>query len=142
QGLTPGLIIKLTKFAQWKSLGAACILQVEPKSVYRALESGLTHAAIVQCLDQHGTRATPPTVIESLRTWADKRERLTVYPSAALLEFGSAQELNEALARGVPGVRLSDRLALIADEAPIDQPHFRLSGTPDYSLPPERCVEV
>src|SRR5262249_22678237 len=41
QGLTPGLIGRLTKFAQWKSLGAACILQLEPKSVYRALESGL-----------------------------------------------------------------------------------------------------
>jgi hypothetical protein len=142
QGLTPALIARLTKFAQWKSLGAACILQLEPKSVYRALESGLSFEAVVQCLEQHGSRATPPTVIESLRTWADKRERLTVYPSAALLEFGSSEELNEALARGVPAVRLSDRLAVIADESAIDYRHFRLIGTRDYSLPPDKCVEV
>ncbi|HMF15186.1 MAG TPA: hypothetical protein VKE94_22885, partial [Gemmataceae bacterium] len=56
QGLTPSLIGRLTKFAQWKSLGAACILQLEPKSVYRALESGLTFTGVLQCLDQHGTR--------------------------------------------------------------------------------------
>jgi hypothetical protein len=142
QGLTPGLITGLTKFAQWKSLGAACILQLDSHSIYRALETGLTFAAVLQCLEQHATRAVPPTVIESLRTWADKRERLTIYPAAALLEFGSAGELNDALARGVPAVRLSDRLAVIADESGIDYRHFRLNGTRDYSLPPERCVEI
>jgi XPB/Ssl2-like helicase family protein len=142
QGLTPALIAKLTKFAQWKSLGAACILQLEPHSIYRALESGLTFASVLQCLEQYSTRLTPPAVIDSLRTWADKRDRLTVYPAAALLEFGSAEELNEALARGVPAIRLSDRLAVIADESAIDYRHFRLIGTRDYSLPPERCVEV
>src|SRR5215471_4427309 len=142
QGLTPALIAKLTKFAQWKNLGAACILQLEPQSIYRALESGLTFAALLQCLEQHGTRPTPQTVIESLRTWADKRERLTVYPAAALLEFVSSEELSEALSRGVPAIRLSDRLAVIADESSIDYRHFRLIGTRDYSLPPERCVEI
>jgi hypothetical protein len=142
QGLTPALIARLTRFAQWKSLGAACILQFEPKSIYRALESGLSFPAVLQCLDQHGTRATPQTVIETLRTWADKRERLTIYPSAALLEFGTLEELNEALARGVPAVRLSDRLAVIADETGIDYRHFRLIGTRDYRLPPDKCVEV
>jgi hypothetical protein len=142
QGLTPSLVAKLTRFAQWKSLGAACILQLDSHSIYRALESGLTFAAVLQCLEQHGTRPTPPTVIESLRTWADKRDRLTIYPAAALLEFGSPEELNDALARGVPAIRLSERLAAIADESAIDYRHFRLIGTRDYSLPPERCVEV
>src|SRR5262249_8346861 len=124
------------------SLGAACILQLGPESIYRALESGLTFEAIVQCLEQHSTRATPPTVIESLRTWADKRDRITIYPAAALLEFNGPEELDEALARGVPAMRLSDRLAVIADEGGIDYRHFRLIGTRDYGLPPEKCVEV
>ncbi|HMF11206.1 MAG TPA: helicase-associated domain-containing protein, partial [Gemmataceae bacterium] len=119
-GLTPALIAKLTKFARWKTLGAACVLQLEPQSIYRALESGLSFAGVLQCLEQHGTRPTPSTVVESLRTWADKRERLTIYPAAALLEFGSPEDLNEALARGVPAVRLSDRLAVIADESALD----------------------
>ena len=57
-------------------------------------------------------------VIDSLRTWANKRDRITVYPSAALLEFASAEELNEALARGVPAVRLTDRLAVVPTTTP------------------------
>ena len=142
QGMTMALIAKLARFATWRNLGAACTLQLEPESVYRALESGETFESIVQTLEQHGTRATPLPVIESLRTWANKRERISVYPAAALLEFHSAEDLNEALARGLPGVRVSDRLALVPQESQIDYRHFRLLGTRDYSLPPERCVEV
>jgi hypothetical protein len=142
QGLTTGLIAKLTRFAAWKNLGAACTLQLEPQSVYRALESGQTFESIRLTLEQHGTRALPPAVLDSLRTWANKRERLAVYPSATLLEFASADDLNEALARGLPAVRIAATLAIVVDEDAIDYRHFRLTGTRDYSLPPERCVTV
>src|SRR5262249_7127180 len=54
QGLTPELIIRLAKFASWKSLGAACTLQLESHSVYRALEQGETFESIVQALERHG----------------------------------------------------------------------------------------
>ena len=96
----------------------------------------------MQALEQHGTRAIPGPVIESLRTWANKRDRISIYNSAALLEFGSPQDLHEALARGLPATRLSDRLAVVADDSAIDFRHFRLTGTRDYGLPPEKCVEV
>jgi hypothetical protein len=142
QGLTPGLIARLGHIAAWKGLGAACLLQLRPDTVYRALEAGFTFETILGTLEQHGTRAMPPAVIDSLRTWADKRDRITIYPSAALLEFGSADELSVALARGVPAVRLSDRLALVPHDDAIDFKHFRLTGTRDYSRPPDRCVSV
>ncbi len=142
QGLTPGLIARLTRLATWKTLGAACTLQLEPDSVYRALESGLTFESVLRLLEQHGTRATPSAVVDSLRTWANKRDRLTIYPAATLLEFTSPSDLNEALARGLPATRITDRLAVVASESAIDYSHFRLTGTRDYALPPERCVEV
>jgi hypothetical protein len=142
QGLTPGLIVRLGLFAAWKNLGAACTLQLGPETVYRALERGQTFETILQTLDQHGTRATPAPVIESLRTWADKRERISVYGSACLLEFNHADDLNEAVTRGLPAVRLTERLALVVDEEGIDYRHFRLTGTRDYSLPPDQCVTV
>ena len=142
QGLTPGLIASLSQLAAWKSLGPACTLQLLPATTYRALESGWTFADILQALEQYGMRPTPPPVVELLRTWADKRERINVYASAALFEFASAADLNEALARGMAGVRLSDRLLVVADESRIDYRHFRLTGTRDYSLPPDPCVEV
>jgi hypothetical protein len=102
----------------------------------------MTFEAILQTLSQHGMRPTPDSVIESMRTWANKRERLVVYPAATLFEFNSAEDLNEALLRGLPAQRLSDRLAVVLDESSVDFRHFRLAATRDYGLPPERCVEV
>jgi hypothetical protein len=142
QALTPGLIARLSKFAAWKTLGAACTLQLQADSVYRGLESGLHFDGMLQTLEQHGMRALPTAVVESLRTWANKRDRISVYPSATLFEFGSPEELNDALARGLPGTRLSDRLLAVAGEGQIEFKLFRLVGTRDYSLPPERCVDV
>jgi hypothetical protein len=142
QGLSPALIARLTRFATWKTLGPACTLQLEPETVYRALEAGQTFDSIRLTLEQHGTRAVPPAVLDSLRTWSDKRDRITIYPSATLLEFANADDLNEALARGLPAVRLSDTLAVVAGDDEIDYRHFRLTGTRDYALPPEQCVTV
>jgi len=142
QGLTPGLILKLSRFATWKSLGAACTLQLEPATVYRALEMGQTFETIRMTLEQHGTRAVPTAVLDSLRTWSNKRDRITVYPSATLLEFSRADDLTEALARGLPGVRIADTLAVVASEDDIDFKNFRLTGTRDYALPPEKCVAL
>ncbi len=142
QGLTPALIATLSRFATWKTLGSACTLQLGAESVYRGLESGLSFDEVLRTLEQHGMRPTPPAVVESLRTWADKRERITVYPSATLFEFGTPEELNEALARGLPGIRLSDRLLVVASEGDIGWSHFKLAGTRDYGGALERCVDV
>ncbi|MGH7171185.1 MAG: helicase-associated domain-containing protein [Gemmataceae bacterium] len=142
QGMTSSLVARLTQFAAWENLGAACTMQLQPETVYRALEAGQTFDGIRLTLEQHGTRGIPPAVLDSLRTWSNKRDRITVYPSATLLEFASAEDLNEALARGLPAVRLSDRLAVVVSEDSIEFRHFRLTGTRDYTLPPEKCVHV
>jgi hypothetical protein len=142
QGLTPELIGRLTRFAAWTGLGSACTLQLQPATVYRALESGETFTSILQTLERHGMKATPAPVVDALRTWADKRERITVYASAALFEFLTPEDLSAALARGLPAVRLSDRLAVVPNESEVDFRHFRLTATRDYGLPPEKCVDV
>ncbi|HZU37762.1 MAG TPA: hypothetical protein VFA18_17715 [Gemmataceae bacterium] len=142
QGLTPALICRLGQFSAWKGLGPACTLQLQPDTVYRALEAGQTFESILQTLEQYGMRPTPPAVVESLRTWANKRERLTLYASATFFEFQSAEDLQEALARGLPGVRVGERLAVVAGERGVDFRHFRLTATRDYALPLEKCVDI
>jgi hypothetical protein len=142
QGLTPKLIAALSRFAAWKSIGSACTLQLQPDTAYRALETGWTFESILQTLDQYGMRPAPASVIESLRTWANKRERLNIYASGALFEFAAPEDLDEAVSRGLAGIRLSPRLLLVKSEDQIDFRHFRLTGTRDYSLPPDQCVEV
>ena len=64
---------------------------------------------------------------------ANKRDRITVYPSAATFEFATAAELSEALSRGLPAVKITDRLAVVPREQDIDYKHFRLTGTRDYA---------
>ena len=82
-------------------------------------------------------------MLDLLRTWANKRDRITVYPVGDAAGVRHApRTFNEALARGLPGVRISDRLAVVASEEAIEFRHFRLTGTRDYALPPERCVTV
>ncbi|MCI0640362.1 MAG: helicase-associated domain-containing protein [Gemmataceae bacterium] len=142
QGLTPALIARLSWFASWKTLGAACTLQLEPASVYRALQSRESLTSITQTLERHGLKALPDAVLEALKTWSNKRERIAVYSAAALFEFPGPAELSEALARGLPAVKLTDRLAIVPSEDGIDYRHFRLTGTRDYCLPPEQCIEV
>lgn len=142
QGLTPELIASLSKIATWKGLGPACTLQLEPHSVYRALEMGESLTSIVQLLEGHGMKAIPGAVLDSLKTWSSKRERISVYAAGAIFEFASAADMNEAITRGLRAVRLTDRLAIVADESEIDFKQFRLTGTRDYTLPAERCVDV
>jgi hypothetical protein len=142
QGLTPELLGRLAKLAAWKTLGAACTMSLAPETVYRALETGETFETILQTLQRHGMKAVPEAVVESLRTWSNRRDRIAVYSAAALLEFVNADDLAGALARGLPALRLSDRLAVVPDADSIDFRHFRLTSTRDYSLPPEKCVEV
>jgi hypothetical protein len=142
QGLTPDLIVRLSQFASWKTLGSACTLDLEPDMVYLALESGFTFEAMVHLLEQHGTRPPPTAVIESLRTWAGKRERISVYSGATLFEFASADDVSEAFARGLKGTRLSEYLVAVSSGEEVDFRHFRLTGTRDYSLPPEKCVNI
>jgi hypothetical protein len=142
QGLSTGLIASLSRFANWTALGAACTLQLQPESVYRGLESGCTVESIRQTLQQHSVKELPDAVMQSLRTWANKHERLTVFSQATLLEFGSLEELETALSRGLPGERIGERLLLVANDGDIDYRHLRLVGTRDYGLPPGQCVDV
>jgi hypothetical protein len=142
QGLTPSLLSRLTRFAEWQTLGLACTLRLTADSVYRGLEAGETLNDIVRLLERHGTRAISETVLGSLRSWASKRERVLVYPSAVLLEFRSEEELDRALRQGAVEQKVSDRIGLIASEDRIDYAQFRLVGTRDYLAVDERCVEV
>jgi hypothetical protein len=142
QGLTPAIVAALSRFAAWKSVGPACTLQLQPDTVYRSLESGWSYETILQTLEKLSAKPPPTAVLESLRTWANKRERLQVYSSAALFEFSCPEHLHEALARGLAGVRLSDCVLLVPNGAQIDYRHFRLIATRDYGLPPDQCVDV
>lgn len=139
QGLTPPLLSKLTRFANWKTLGAACTMELNAESVYRGLEAGVTLQDILKLLQQHGTRSLPSTVMDSLQRWSNKRERITLYASATLLEFTSAEDLEVAFQRGLVAMKLTDRIGLIDSSEP-DYRAFRLIGNRDYEARSQPCI--
>lgn len=142
QGLTPGLVASLSRFARWKGVGPACTLELTPEQTYRGLESGLTLPMIVQTLNRHGTRPVPPGVADLLQRWASKRERITVFASAVLVEFPTPADLDAAVARGVVVLRLTDRIGMTADGGEPALAQLRLIGNRDYESRPQRCLAV
>jgi hypothetical protein len=142
QGLTPALIATLSRFARWKGLGPACTLELTPEQTYRGLESGLTLPMILQTLTRSATRPVPPAVADLLQRWSSKRERITVYTSAVLIEFGTATELDAAVGRGIVAVRLTDRIGITADGTEPALAQLRLIANRDYESKPQRCVTV
>jgi hypothetical protein len=142
QGLTPLLIGKLSRFATWKNLGAACTLELTATRTYHGLESGMTLPAIQQTLNQHSMKPVPPTVTDLIRRWADKRERITLFTNATLVEFQTAADLDTAMARGIVSIRVTDRIALTDDGRDPDFKHLRLIGNRDYEAKPQQCFTI
>lgn len=140
QGLTPALIAQLSHFAVWKSIGPACTLELTPEQVYLGLERGCGLKDVLQILHRHGMRETPGPVEDLLRRWAGKRERITLYTSATLMEFATPGDLNEAMSRGLVEMRITDRIGLVSGGAAIDWTHFRQTGNRDYEAPPLQCA--
>lgn len=138
QGLTPGLISKLSRFADWKMVGPACTLGLSAESVYRGLESGLTLSDVLTVLQQHSAHPVPANVRDLIRRWAGKRERITVHTAATLIEFNTPADLEAALSRGLIAQKITDRIGLTDGE--VDYKHFRLLGNRDYEAKPQRCV--
>ncbi len=142
QGLDPSIIAKLSMIGLWKAFGPACVLQLTPDSVYRALELGESFESVRNFLDGHSTRPVPQTIIDQVGSWASKRERVVIHSSAMVLEFTSGPDLEEALGRGLMAVRLGERHALVDNEESVDFRMFRLSGSRDYRITPEPCIRV
>ncbi len=142
QGLTPALIGMLTRFARWKGIGPACTLELTPEQTYRGLESGLTLPMMMQTLNRHGTRPVPASVEDLLQRWSNKRERITVFSSAVLVEFPTPADLDAAVNRGVVSLRLTDRVGMTADGTEPGLSQLRLLANRDYESKPQRCVSV
>jgi hypothetical protein len=147
QGMNPALVGRLSRFARWEQLGSALTLRLNSDSIDRGLASGLSAEEIRNWLSKHAVRPLPDGVSGAIETWAGRRDRLTYFSSATLIEFGSPAELEDALAEwpegpSAPPVRVADRVVLVEDEAAIPFKRFRLAGARDYRRPPESCVEV
>jgi hypothetical protein len=147
QGLTPQLAGRLSRFAWWSQIGAALELKLTRESVEFGLEGGMTAELMLETLNRHSQRPLPVGVVDAVRTWATRRERVTYYAAATLIEFGSRQDRDSALATWPEGhgegpTAVAERFLLVDDERSIPFDRFRLVGARDYRRPPEVCVTI
>lgn len=149
QGLTPPIIGRLSRFAWWSKIGAAVELRLTQESIALGLEWGLTAPQILEVLAKHSQRALPGSVKDAVDRWADRREQVTFYSAATLIEFNTRQERDHALATWDaeapdrrPSVAVADRFLLVENAQEIPTSKISTTASRDYRLPPERCVTV
>jgi len=147
QGLTPPLVGWLSRFAWWSQLGAALELKLTRESIVHGLDGGLTPESMLETLTRHSQRPLPPGVIDAVKNWAVRRERVTYYAAATLIEFGSRTERDRALEswpahNQAPPLSVAERFLLVEDERTVPFDRLRLTSSRDYRRPAEICVMV
>ena len=147
QGLTPQLVGRLSRFAWWSQIGAALELKLTRESIVLGLDWGMTAEAILEILAKHSQRPLPAGITDAVTNWATRRERVTYYAAATLIEFGSSADRDAALAIWPPSdmtapIAVAERFLLVEDDksAPFDR--LRLASSRDYRRPPEICAVV
>jgi Helicase conserved C-terminal domain len=145
QGLTPQLVGRLSRFAWWSQIGAALELKLTRESIVLGLDWGLTAESILEILTKHSQRPLPPGVTDAVRNWATRRERVTYYAAATLIEFGSSADRDSAVAfwpasASAAPIAVADRFLLVEDDQSVPFDRLRLTSSRDYRRPPEICA--
>ncbi len=147
QGLTPLLVGRLSRFAWWSQIGAALELKLTRESIVLGLDWELTAETILDLLTRHSQRPLPPGVTDAVLNWASRRERVTYYAAATLIEFGSSSERDAAIAfwptcHETAPIMVAERFLLVENEKTVPFDRLRLTSSRDYRRPPEICAIV
>jgi hypothetical protein len=147
QGITPQLVGHLSRFAWWNKLGAALELKLTKESILFGLDGGLSPESMLELLTRHSQRPLPTLVPDAITRWTERREQVSFYTAATLIEFGSATDRDQALAEWAladPGtfVPVAERYLLVENPKKIPTDRIRSGGSRDYRHPPEKCVRV
>lgn len=140
--MTPATIGFLGKVAERKpSDGGVAIYRLTRETVYAGFEGGLSLPVVIDELERGAGQPLPATVRRSLEDWSAKRERISLYTQAEVLEYAEPH-LRDAALKQQPklGLALGDRFILVAQSPP----RGALTGATviDYLKPPVRCLEV
>jgi len=136
QGLTNHLVGRLSRFAWWAQIGAALQLNLTRESILHGLENGETAASMLDTLRKHSQRPVPHNVQDAVTNWASRREDVTYYAAASLIEFNSQRERDVALASWPASDRpdpivVSDRFLLVEDEHSVPFDRLRQTSSRD-----------
>ncbi|HNT23887.1 MAG TPA: helicase-associated domain-containing protein [Anaerolineales bacterium] len=87
--------------------------RINRESIYRGLESGTTLDQIITTLQTGSQAELSQNIIVELHEWASLREKISLRRNAQLLEFPSAQTLQDEFAQGLVGTVVAERFLLL-----------------------------
>lgn len=123
--------------------GATALYHLSRESVYAALESGISADTLVETLRLGCDYPLPGNIQQTVADWAARREQLTVYRVADVVEFPDQQARDAALARRKDGgVAVGERYILLVGEQRRGSLAARVSRTVNYVAPRARCLQV
>jgi hypothetical protein len=129
--------------ARKPSSGATALYHLTRDTVYAALESGIEPGALLETLRRGCDYPLPENIRQTLADWAARREQLTVYRVANVLEFADQHTRDAALAKKPGGgVAVGERYILLSGQQRGRVLSAQVSRTVDYLSPPVRCLKV
>ena len=147
QGLTPQIVGRLSRFAWWTKIGAALELRLTQESILLGLEGGQNPTQMIDILTRHSQRPLPTLVPDAIQRWSSRREQVTFYAAATLIEFASREERDQAFISWEETdpntfVPVAERFLLVENAQQIPTDRIRTGGSRDYRHPPEKCVAI
>ena len=125
------------------STGATALYHLTRDTVYAALESGIAARTLYDTLRDASTYPLPDNVQQMLQEWAARRERLTVYRTADVVEFADQAARDAALATSaLAGQPVGERFIVLSRQTRHATAVVSASRTVDYGAAPVRCIKV
>src|SRR4029450_10130054 len=125
------------------STGATALYHLTRDTVHAALESGIAAHTLYNTLRDASTYPLPDNVQQMLQEWAERRERLTVYRTADLVEFADQAARDAAMATpALAGQPVGERFIVLSRQMRHAAAAASASRTVDYGAAPVRCMQV
>jgi hypothetical protein len=102
-------------------------------SIYRALQLGLDSQQVLDLLQKNSVMPLPANVIQSIKDWAGRRERLQVTAKTTLLEYHNTAERDAALPKHT-GARAVGQRFLLVGQAPAKTVVHRYDQAPARTI--------
>ena len=115
------ILFMLDRIAERVRTGQAMEYELTQASLYRAQQSGLDTAAVIDFLEQVSTHELPQNVRRTLEEWGALHERITLRKRTPLLQTTDEAQLEGLYADEVLGPLLGRRLAPTVALVPADQ---------------------
>lgn len=132
---------------QLRVLQAAEALRFDPQTatyrltretVYAALENGLDLEELLQTLSEGSAMPLASSLQRTLRDWASRRDRITLYQNVTVMEYPDAQQRDAAMnmAGMAGGTAVADALLIlpIGKKTPAGTPIFKYNEPPQKRL--------